>query len=374
MAEPLINRYGAEIPRQIAAQLSGVDSQFDCEGFIEAALEGYDQLALMDRGRHLAKVLHRFLPSDQEQAIQWLVASMGPRLERDQGNSMAPFLYLPHSFYLAHYGLDHFEASMQAQYQLTQRFTAEFSIRPFLERYPEATLERLHQWAEDNDHHVRRLVSEGTRPRLPWAPRLKSFQKDPQPVLALLEKLKDDPELYVRRSVANNLNDIGKDHPDVLLDCVARWSARASEARRWIIRHALRSLVKQGHPQALALLGYGEAPSIKVEAARLTPEQVQMGDKVPPPCVNLSLVLHNPTPQAQELLVDFCVHYVKANGSTAPKVFKLKTLTLDAGASLPLSKRISLAEMTTRRHYPGTHRVELLINGQTYPLGAFELL
>lgn len=369
MAEPLVNQYGEHIPRRIAAQISHVDASFNAEEFVADALKGYYSLDLMARGRHIAEVLHQYLPADYEEAIQLLVASMGTRLERDEGNSMAPFLYLPHSFYIARYGLQHFEASMQAQYQLTQRFTAEFCIRPFLEQHTEATLERLHDWAEDTNHHVRRLVSEGTRPRLPWASRLKSFQKDPSPVLELLEKLQDDPELYVRRSVANNLNDIGKDHPELLTSTTRRWLAQASPERLWIIRHALRSMIKQGQPEALEQLGYGKAPEIQILQAGITPSQVCMGGKV-----QLSFELVNLSSEPQDLLIDFCVHYVKSNGSTSAKVFKLKTLQLAGNTSEKLSKNLSLANMTTRKHYPGTHQVDLLINGRRYPLGSFELL
>ena len=165
---------------------------------------------------------------------------------------------MPHCFFVAEYGLDHFEPSMQAHYQLTQRFTAEFSIRPFLIKHTEATLARLRQWARDPNEHVRRLVSEGTRPRLPWASRLPAFQADPAPVLALLELLKDDPALYVRRSVANNLNDIGKDHPRVLMQTAQRWMRDATPERAWVVRHALRWAVKQGDPAALKVLGFGK--------------------------------------------------------------------------------------------------------------------
>ena len=169
---------------------------------------------------------------------------------------MAAFLYMPHLFFVARHGLDHFEDSMRAQHALTQLFTAEYSIRAFLEKHPGATLARLREWTADPSHHVRRLVSEGTRPRLPWAPRLRAFQKDPRPVLELLELLKDDPELYVRRSVANNLNDIGKDHPALLTAVAKRWLRGASPERRWIVSHALRSAVKRADAGALGALGY----------------------------------------------------------------------------------------------------------------------
>ena len=214
---------------------------------------------------------------------------------------------------------------MQAQHALTQRFTAEFSIRPFLQAHPEATLARLRQWAFDPSPHVRRLVSEGTRPRLPWAPRLRGFQKDPAPVLALLELLKDDPELYVRRSVANNLNDIGKDHPELLTQTAQRWLKGASENRQWIVGHALRSAVKRGEAGALKVLGFGAGgPCVDCVTRPLRPSAAVMGASV-----TVAFDVHNPHAHAQRVLVDFCVHYIKANGQPKPKVFKLKTV--DAG-------------------------------------------
>ncbi len=257
---------------------------------------------------------------------------------------------------------------MAAQHELTQRFTAEFSIRPFLERYPEATLKRLKAWTRDPSPDVRRLVSEGTRPRLPWAARLRRFQENPSPVLALLERLKDDPERYVRRSVANNLNDIGKDHPDVLVETAKGWMKGASEDRRWILRHALRSLVKQGNADALAVLGFDAEPLVEVRAVRITPVRVQEGD-----AVTLSFDLVGTASRRQRIVADFRIHYVKANGSANPKVFKLKSLELGPRETVSLQKTISLKPMTTRRHYPGNHRVEVLLNGRKIDVGSFEV-
>jgi len=366
MTDPLINNYGPEIPRQIAAQIKAVDAGFQDQAFIETALVGYEKLNLMARGQQIAKSLQVYLSADYEQAIQLLVTSMGPRLERDMGNGMAPFIYLPHSFYIANYGLNHFEASMQSIVELTKRFTGEFCIRPFLEKYPQATLERLHLWAEDDCHYVRRLVSEGPRPRLPWASHLQVFKENPTPVLELLEKLKDDPELYVRRSVANNLNDIGKDHPDLLLATTARWLKGADTNRQWLTRHALRSLIKQSHPKALEQLGYGSAPQLEIAQVSFTPKSIKLGE-----AVELSFELLNKNKEAQKLLIDFCVYFVKANGSSSGKVFKLKTLTLAGNSSELIKKKISFAKINTRKHYPGEHQVDLLINGKSYSLGSF---
>lgn len=369
MAEPLKNHFGPEIPRRIAEMISAVFPRFDAKAFIDDALKGYEALALTPRGWQIAKTLRRHLPEDYPQGAEILIASLGPKLDRTEEQGMAPFLYLPHVLFVAEYGLDHFEISMQAQYELTQRFTAEFSIRPFLIRYPEATLARLKIWTKDPSPHVCRLVSEGTRPRLPWAPRLRVFQKDPRPVLALLERLKDDPELYVRRSVANNLNDIGKDHPALLVETARRWMNDATEERLWLIRHALRSAIKRGEPGALGVLGFGKKANVSIRNAAITPKRPRVGGSV-----TIGFEVVNKDSRRQRVLVDLRVHFVKANGKTGPKVFKLKTIDLAPKETVPLEKTISLAEMTTRKHYPGMHRVEVVLNGAAEPLGAFELI
>lgn len=369
MAEALKNQFGADVPRTVAAMVRGVYSVFDGAAFVRTALDGYDALELMQRGQKIAQALHQYLPQDYAQAVTILMGSLDQAHDRDMGQSLGSFLFLPHTQFVATYGLAHFDVSMQALHALTQRFTAEFSIRPFLAQHPEATLRQLRLWAADPNAHVRRLVSEGTRPRLPWAPRLRGFQQDPTPVLALLELLKDDPELYVRRSVANNLNDIGKDHPELLADTAKRWLQDASAERKWIVGHALRSAVKRGEAGALRVLGFGEAATVVIRKARIAPKRASTGGSV-----GISFEVHNPQSTPQRVLVDCRVHYVKAKGQSSAKVFKLKTLELAGGETASLRKHLSLAEMTTRKHYPGLHRVDVLLNGQPLPLGAFELV
>ncbi len=369
MAEPLVNQYGADVPEAIACMIAAVHPEFDSKRFMRDALQGYESLALMPRGKHIAQALHKHLPPDYPQAVDILLASLDQPHGRPAGLSMASFLYLPHTMFVAEFGLDHFEDSMRAQHALTQRFTAEFSIRAFLQKHEANTLARFKQWATDPSPHVRRLVSEGSRSRLPWASRLPAFQKNPAPVLALLELLKDDPELYVRRSVANNLNDIGKDHPNVLAQTAKRWLQGASPERRWIVQHALRSAVKRGEAGALGVLGFGQSASVDIGHASITPQRLPMGGKV-----SIAFEVTNTSAKAQEVLVDFCIHYVKANGKTSAKVFKLKVLQLAPRQTVRIGKTVSTVEMTTRKHHAGLHRVEVLLNGQSRPLGAFELM
>lgn len=368
MAETLKSLFGPPIVHRIADDLKIVHAGFGNRSFVEQALDGFDSLNLIQRGVHIARALAAHLPPYPE-AIDLLLRSVRPDAPLPgAGTGMASFFYLPHTRFIADFGLDHFEESMRANYVLTQLFTAEFSIRPFIERYPEAALARLAEWARDPNPHVRRLVSEGTRTRLPWAGRLKQFQKDPGPVLALLELLKDDPELYVRRSVANNLNDIGKDNPEILIETAKAWLRDATAERRWIVKHALRSQIKGASPSALGLLGFGSEARLDVEAVSIQPAKPRIGGKV-----TIGFTLANPGKKKISVLADLRIHFRKANGATSPKVFKLQIIDLPPGERSPVSKTVTLAQLTTRKHYPGLHRAELILNGQTRELGSFAL-
>ncbi len=241
--------------------LSLVHPPFDGPSFRHTAHHGLEPLAILQRGQHLAAALRQHLPPRYQDAIDILLRSLTPPMTQTEDFGLAVFFYLPHVCFVATYGLDSdhnagedpFETSLHAQYELTKRFSAEFSIRPFLIRWPERTLARLMKWTRDSDPHVRRLCSEGTRPRLPWAMRIPAFVKDPRPTLPILEALKDDPDLYVRRSVANHLGDIAKDHPELVFDLCEAWTKDASAERRWLIRHALRHPARKGVKRALQL-------------------------------------------------------------------------------------------------------------------------
>ncbi len=234
---------------------------FKAEAFKLSARTDLAPLGILQRGQHLARVMRTYLPQRYEDAIAVLVGSLTPPHSETADLGMGVFFYLPHTCFVSTYGLDAehndgkdpFPTSMRAHHELTRRFTAEFSIRPFLIRWPERTLAQLLQWTRDPDPHVRRLCSEGTRPRLPWATRIPDFVKDPNPVLPLLEILKDDADLYVRRSVANHVGDIAKDHPKLAFHLCERWLDGASAERKWLIRHAVRHPAKKGVPAALRL-------------------------------------------------------------------------------------------------------------------------
>lgn len=381
MATPLKDLFGPEMVHRAARDIAAVHADFDVAGFTSGALDGFDDLELTPRCRQIAAAMAEFLPADRGQAIDIIVASLGPERENCDpddaarsgnpdvdDNPMSGFFYLPHGYFVAEHGDGHFEKVMTANYEITKRATSEFSIRTPLRDHTGATLKVLHTWARDPNVHVRRLVSEGTRPRLPWSFRLRVFQEDPEPVIELLEILKDDPVEYVRRSVANNLNDIAKDHPEAVIEVGRRWWKDGDQNRRRLVRHALRTLIKAGEPGALAVLGYGADSPITVGGTQIKPATPSIGDKV-----KIEVQLDNPGRTPAGALVDIRIHFVKANGSTSPKVFKGAELTLAPGESGAVRKSISLAQHATRTHYPGTHHVELLVNGGAVPVGTFDL-
>jgi len=258
---PLKDILGKEAVECLAHNLSLVYPEFAFVDFVERALDNLEPLGIMDRGKRFAVVMQEFLPKPYEAAVEYILASLTPPLKETKDNGLQVFFYLPHITFIAEHGLspdmnagnDPFGISMKAQYELTKRFTAEFSIRPFLIEQQDRTLQQLTQWLDDPDPHVRRLCSEGTRPRLPWAKRIPAFIKDPTPALPILEALKDDPSLYVRRSVANHLGDIAKDHPDLAFQICENWLEDASKDRKWLIRHALRHPAKKENSKALEL-------------------------------------------------------------------------------------------------------------------------
>lgn len=362
--------FSRSLVRRLAADVVRVHPGFPEQSFVKAACSGLDRLELLDRGRHISRALGAHLPPAYPQAMAVLLRSLGPEHATDElvGVGMAPFFYLPHVVFVAERGLEHFDLSMRAQYELTKRFSAEASIRPFIARYPERTLAVLRKWTRDENAHVRRLVSEGTRLRLPWAARVSWLDENPERVVELLELLKDDASTLVRRSVANNLNDLGKVRPDLLIRTCAAWLEGASPERRALVEHALRSAVKRGHADALYLLGYGEGASVSLESVRFDPPRVAIGGRV-----SMSFALRSTSREAQDLLVDVAVHFVKARGDTAAKVFKVRRIVLPPRGRAELQATFSLAVHTTRVPRPGTHAVDVILNGQARRAGSFEV-
>lgn len=351
--------FNAERLEHIAEEMLAVYPAFDRPGFLRHANKDLAALSVMQRLARVSDSLHAVLPDDYPQNLLRLRA-LAPRL-----NSRFVCMFLPD--YVARYGSHAFALSMEALKFFTVSGSSEFAIRHFLVSDLERSLALMQQWAQDDNEHVRRLASEGSRPRLPWSFRLERIQADPALAAGILDSLKADPSLYVRKSVANHLNDITKDHPEQVLTLIESWSLENPHTA-WIARHALRSLIKQGNNRALAIIGAGEKPQVQVRDFKVEPAVIRLGERI-----NLSFSLASLAGTSQKLVVDYAIDYVKASGGTSAKVFKLKAFNLPAEARKTLSRAQYIRELTTRRHYPGTHAVHLLINGERLASSAFEI-
>jgi 3-methyladenine DNA glycosylase AlkC len=371
--EPFKELFNPALVRDLAAHLKRRWKPFDDKSFIAAALKDFKDLEMKARASQIATALGAYLPRDVPWALKLLVATLRPLDKsgepvKDPAKGLAGMVIWPMGDYVARHGLAHVDQSLATLRELTIRSTAEFAIRPFLARDPKKTLSVMKTWAKDKNHHVRRLASEGSRPRLPWGLRLKSFVKDPAPILPILETLKDDPSDYVRRSVANSLNDIAKDHPDLVARIAAKWMKGASKNRARLVRHACRSLIKAGHEGTLAALGFSSKPDVTLKTFTLDTPKVKFGDHAA-----FAVELHSTGQAPQSIVLDYVIHHRKKNGGTTGKVFKWKTLTLKPGEAVRLERRHALRAITTRVYYPGEHRVEVLMNGQVMGGGIFEL-
>ncbi|HXV31335.1 MAG TPA: DNA alkylation repair protein [Sinorhizobium sp.] len=363
MAEPLKNLLHPGVVLEIADHLSRHASGFDCDRFVASASEGLESLELMQRSLQIRDALLDVLPSDFPTAAAILEAT----LPNGEASGLAGWALLPVSQFIAARGLGDFERSLSLLHRLTPHFTGEFAVRPFIHEDQDRALITIRRWVDDSNHHVRRLASEGTRPRLPWAMRLPKLVGDPRPILPILTALLGDPEEYVRRSVANNLNDIAKDHPDFVAEFVAKHLAGASPQRWRLLRHASRTLLKRGHREALANFGFEPPSGIEARLALAAPIVRFGGDLV------FGLAIRSLAGPKQRVMIDYAVHHRKANGGTEPKVFKWTTVALEPGAVLKLEKRHSIRPITTRRYYGGTHRLVVLVNGAAVAEADFEL-
>lgn len=345
--------------RGLSARLASIHPAFDRKRFLRVTLEGLAERSLMQRLRCTSEATRESLPLGYRDSLE-VLRRLAPEI--DHGFVT---LFLPD--FVGLYGHDDFDASMDALKFFTPFGTAEFAIREFLKRDLDRTLRVMRGWSIDENEHVRRLASEGCRPRLPWSFRLSALVADPSPALPILENLRADPSLYVRKSVANHLNDIAKDHPDKTLEVLHSWD-RGHPHTAWIAKRALRTLVKEGHVGALTLLGAGEAAKVAVSSFEVSPKRVKLGGEV-----RFSVELTSTSRKSQRLLVDYVVHYVKQSGGTSEKVFKWKELELGPGETVVLEKRQTIRDFTTRKHYAGKHRVEIQVNGKRLTGGEFRL-
>ncbi|MHA0857245.1 hypothetical protein [Paenibacillus sp. CMAA1364] len=355
MAEPLKDMYNEAFLHQFGAKVHRVCDPFDTEAFIASTMDAsWDELKLKERIRKITETLGHYLPARYEDAVEILFAI-------DETCVGFPYLFFPD--FIERYGQaeEHWELSMQALERFTSKSSAEFAVRPFIIQSRERMMRQMMAWAESPSEHIRRLASEGCRPRLPWGQALTMFKHDPTSVLPVLELLKEDTSLYVRKSVANNLNDIAKDHPSVVIDIAHRWLGYHPHTD-WIIRHACRTLIRKANPEVLAIFGYANTSEEKsiVASASLSvdPSDLSIGDSS-----ELRYELHIEEGEEVRIRIEYGIDFVKANGKTSRKLFLLKDKFVPGGSHIQGIRTHRWANLSTRRHYPGEHRIVLTVNG-----------
>jgi len=322
---------------------------FDKEKFMELIYDDtWENLELKAKMRHTTKCLYKILPKDYIEALEILVKA-APDVKGFEAMSLPDYVEL--------YGMEHLEESLNALGQFTRYYSSEFAIRPFLDRDTDLVMEFMKIWAKDQHKNVRRFASEGCRPRLPWAMALPKFKKDPTLVLEVLEILKDDESELVRRSVANNLNDISKDNPELAIKVAERWFGK-SENTDWIVKHAMRTLLKQGNKRAMRLFGFGDPKNLEIKNLKTDKTSLKIGENM-----NFSFELVNKENKECKVRLEYAMDYIKANGKHSRKIFQIIEKSYKPG-KYTLKRKHSFVDMSTRKHYPGMHKLVVFLNGE----------
>jgi 3-methyladenine DNA glycosylase AlkC len=345
----------------VASAVAAAAPEVSAAAIVTEVFDGaWEGRALKERIRHIAVTVRNHLPDDYEAAL----AIMRQAAAGVDGGWISLWAF---NDFVEQYGVDCPDISLPALEQFTKLASAEFAVRPFIKRYPARMAAQMLAWAGHEDPRVRRLASEGFRPRLPWGMGIPELKKDPGPVIPILEKLWDDPSEDVRRSVANNLNDISKDHPQLAVDLLARWGDDSAEFRA-LAKHALRTLLKRGDNEAMRLMGFSTEPEVIAAGPTVEPAVVAIGDRA-----YLDFTVESTADSLQMLMVDYAVTFQNASGTGSRKVFKGKVAELGPGEALRLRRKLSLQPMSTRQIFPGPHEVEILVNGAVLGTARFDV-
>ena len=347
--EPLKNWYNNQFINDLGYNVKLAYPEFKKDAFIASFYEyNWNELELKQRSRAIVNQLGVFLP-EFEKAVE-VINKVAPKYDGYTGVIFPEFVEV--------FGLNHLELSLKTLEWVTRFSTAEFAIRPFIINYEKETMVQMKKWAKHENYHVRRLASEGCRPRLPWGVSLPKYKKDPSIIVPILDLLKEDEEDYVYRSVANNLNDISKDHPELVLGICSKWKSIDNKGTKWLIKHACRGLLKKGNVKALAIFGFEKPVSIEVQNLEAEQTELKIGEET---YFNFEVV--NQSIKNQKLRLEYKIYYMKSNGSLSPKVFQIKEFVLSSNSKEFIKRKISFENRTTRKHYPGRHKLVVVVNG-----------
>jgi 3-methyladenine DNA glycosylase AlkC len=366
MSTLLKDLYSQSFYNQLSIPFKNSIPGFDKKSFLNKIFTpAFKEYELKERMAHTAHVLHHFLPKDYSKAAPLLIELIEAIKKEGPVASSIEYLFLPEYIYL--YGLDHYKESVLAMEQVTQFISCEFAVRHFIVRYEAKMIPQMLKWSTHTSLHVRRLATEGCRPRLPWAMALPSLKKDPTPILPILENLKKDSCEVVRRSVANNLNDISKDNPDIAIAIAKKWKNQSPETNA-IIKHGLRSLLKAGHPEVLKYYQLN-ADNLTIDRFIIKNKKVKIGDHL-----EFEACITNNGKKKVTVRLEYAIHYLRNNGSLSKKVFKISEREIAAKEKWEITRRQSFKLITTRSFYKGKQKVSMIINGSESNALSFELL
>lgn len=367
MAELLKHMYNKAFFELFTDAFTRVHPNFDTTSFLNALYDAqWEQRELKQRMRHISITLNTHMYDTYEANVSVILSLIEYLESQGVKEKVVEFMCLPD--YIAHYGLAHFETSVKAMERITQFTSCEFAVRPFIIKYPDKMIQQMQLWSKHKHHMVRRLATEGCRPRLPWAMAIPDLKANPAPILLILEQLKNDPSETVRRSVANNLNDISKDHPQIVINIAKSWLGNNDETNR-LVKHACRTLLKQGQQEVLSLFGFGAVETIALTQFKVKSPKVVIGSNL-----DFEFQLENTSEKAAKIRLEYGVYYQKANGSLSRKVFKISEKTYPKQSITTIVRKQSFKPITTRKFYAGKHQLAIIINGVEFEKLDFELL
>jgi 3-methyladenine DNA glycosylase AlkC len=359
--EPLKNVYNRTYIQKLALGLKKSEPKFDAVAFEKAVFAGdWKDLELKGRMRRISITIGKFLPK-YPRALSVLL-DVAPFFRDYHGMFIPDFVEVYGM--LSNHRRKYWDVSIEMLGEYTKYSSSEFAIRAFLLEDLNGVMKQMKLWSKSENEHQRRLSSEGCRPRLPWAAQLPELRKNPKLILPILENLKTDPSIYVRKSVANNLNDISKDHPQWVLDVAHRWYGENLETDK-IVKHGLRTLLKQGNQKAIGLLGYQNAKDIKVKDFVLRTPVVTLGQA-------LDFSFSFEMQKKGKVRLEYGIYYLRKNGQHNKKVFKISEGDFDTGV-YQYDRKQAFRKISTRRHYAGSHKVSLILNGEEKWLHEFDV-
>lgn len=364
--EPFKNIYNSLFFEGFSQALLRVIPDLDKKAFLNDILDkDWKDRELKQRMRHISGVLKKYLPDDYKSAVALLLEFV-EHLKDNQCTLMLEYMFIPD--YIEQYGLEDYDTSVHALCEITKLTSCEFAVRPFIIKYPQKMMKQMRLWSTHENHDVRRFSTEGCRPRLPWAMALPLLKNNPASILPILENLKNDDSEYVRKSVANNLNDITKDNPDVVIQLIKKWQGKTKETD-WVIKHGSRTLLKQGDAEVMKVFGFGSIKGIKVENIKILTPQVKIGN-----ALTFVFELHNNLQSKSKLRLEYAVYYQKANGSLSKKVYKISEKDYPEKSITTVNRKQSFKLITTRKLHTGLHQLSIIVNGNEFDKVDFKLI